>query len=77
MREADAMFCGKKARSRPGCISLAEAEVEGTPFPPLTYETDVFQVSAEASYGDVRRTIEAVIDRSEVTSPLILSWRVR
>jgi general secretion pathway protein K len=76
MREADAMFCGKGA-NRPGCISLAEAEVEGTPFPPLTYETDVFRVSAEASYGDVRRTIEAVIDRSEVTSPLILSWRVR
>ena len=76
MREGDTMFCEDTANGA-GCIPLREAGVEATPFPPPTYETDVFQVSAEASYGGVRRTIETVIDRSEPTSPLILSWRVR
>jgi general secretion pathway protein K len=76
MRDGDTMFCGEGA-NRPGCIPLTEAEVEAEPTPAPTYVTDVFQVTAEASYGDVRRTIEAVIDRSEPTSPLIRSWRVR
>jgi general secretion pathway protein K len=76
MRDGDTVFCDESV-DRPGCISIAEAAVEGTPFPPLTYDTDVFQVVAEASYGDVRRTVEAVIDRSEPTDPRILSWRVR
>jgi type II secretory pathway component PulK len=77
MRDGDTMFCHKDAGGHPGCIPLTEAEVEGEPLPAPTYESDVFQVTAEARYGDVRRTIEAVIDRSEPASPMILSWRVR
>jgi len=46
-------------------------------YPPPKYTSNVFQLTAEARYFDVRRTVEAVIDRSEPTSPLILSWRVR
>jgi type II secretory pathway component PulK len=46
-------------------------------YPPPKYTANVFQVSAEAGYGDVRRTVEAIIDRSEPETPLILSWRVR
>ena len=46
-------------------------------YPAPKHTANVFEVSAEASYGGVRRTIEAVIDRSEPTSPRILSWRVR
>ena len=35
------------------------------------------EVRAEARYGQVRRTVEAVIDRSNPAEPLVLSWRVR
>ena len=71
---------------REGAVLCEEEEGEactslgaewGTAYPPLTYTADVFQVSAEARYGDVRRTIEAVIDRSDPLQPLLLSWRVR
>ena len=69
------MLCDETA-DRPGCTTLEEAGVVGL-FPPPTWNADVFQVSAEARYGDVRRTIEAVIDRSDPTDPRVLSWRVR
>ena len=76
MRDGVAMFCDETA-DRPGCMTLEEAEVEGIIFPLPTWYSDVFQVSAEARYGDVRRSIEAVIDRSDPTDPRVLSWRVR
>ena len=81
MRDEVAMFCDETADTeetefREGCISLGEAEVE-EPYPIPPWTADVFQVSAEARYGDVRRTIEAVIDRSDPAEPRVLSWRVR
>jgi general secretion pathway protein K len=61
------------------CTFRAEV-VEGEIFPPLpgpVYETDVFTIAAEATVGELRRTVEAVIDRSDPTQPLVLSWRTR
>ena len=49
----------------------------GTVYPPPAWSSDIFTVVAEASYGEVRREIEAVIDRSEPTEPRFLAWRVR
>ena len=79
MRDGGAVFCAEGEAQGSGCMTLRQAtdgELEGV-FPDTTRRTDVFQVSAEARYGDVRRTIEAVIDRSDPTDPLVLSWRVR
>jgi general secretion pathway protein K len=73
MRDGDMVFC--KEAEGDLCITLG-ADF-GTVYPPPSYTADVFQVSAEARYGDVRRTIEAVIDRSDPAEPLVLSWRVR
>jgi general secretion pathway protein K len=74
-RDGDEIFCPEEA-NQPGCVILLDLGVDGV-YPPETYTTNVFQVRAEARYGEVRRTIEAVIDRSDATNPLILSWRVR
>jgi general secretion pathway protein K len=41
------------------------------------YRSDVFTVTATASYGDVRRSVEAVVDRKEPGKPVLYSWRVR
>jgi general secretion pathway protein K len=51
----------------------------GTPtFPPSEqYRSDVFTVTATASYGDVRRSVEAVVDRKAPATPVLYSWRVR
>ena len=80
MRERDKILCPDEAGfDDPNCERLTDVSERGLSeiYPPAAYTADVFRVTAEASYGDVRRTIEAIIDRSEATSPLILSWRVR
>jgi type II secretory pathway component PulK len=73
MRDGEMVFCEEEEGE--ACITLGTEF--GTAYPPLTYTADAFQVSAEASYGEVRRAVEAVIDRSDPTDPLVLSWRVR
>jgi hypothetical protein len=56
---------------------VAQGEViEGTIFPPPTFATNVFTVHSEARVGEVRRTIEAVVDRSKPSEPQLLFWRV-
>jgi len=45
--------------------------------PPLSYHSDVFSVRSEASVGEVKRTVEAVIDRTVLEEPQLLSWKVR
>jgi hypothetical protein len=70
----DTLFCAETAQN-PACTSVLEAGIEGI-YPPATYSAEVFRVRSQARYGDVRRTIEAVIDRSNPIEPLILSWRV-
>lgn len=60
----------------PGCQPVL-GEIPGQIYPPPTWESDVFHVTATATYGNVRRTVEAVIDREDPSAPGILDWRVR
>jgi len=46
-------------------------------FPLPTFTSEIFVVTAEARVGEIRRSVEAVVDRSEPTEPRLLSWRVR
>jgi general secretion pathway protein K len=71
----DTVLCDETAQN-PDCTPALEIGLDQI-YPLPTYTTEVFQVSAEASYGEVRRTVEAVIDRSDPTVPLVLSWRLR
>jgi general secretion pathway protein K len=73
-REDGAVICPGEV-SNPICVPQAEV-VEGTVFPETTIATDVFLVRSEARVGEVRRTIEAVVDRSKPAEPQLLSWRV-
>jgi general secretion pathway protein K len=75
IRDQKGILCADEA-NHPACIPLREV-VEGEVYPPLSYHADVFRVTAEARYGEVRRTVEAVVDRSEAENPVILAWRVR
>jgi general secretion pathway protein K len=47
-----------------------------TVFPPLSFYSDTFSVRSEARYANVERTVEAVIDRSTPSEPVLLSWKV-
>ena len=73
-RENGEVLCADEAQN-PACSPLSSA-VEGEIFPPPTFKTDVFTVVAEARVGQVRRSVEAVVDRSKPDNPLLLSWQV-
>ncbi len=60
----------------PEC-SFVDPIVEGTIFPTPAWTSSVFLVEATASYGEIERRIETVVDRSIPTEPRFLAWRVR
>jgi type II secretory pathway component PulK len=67
IREEGGLLCGE-AQSDETCTPIREI-VTNAIYPPFT-------VVAEARVGDMRRSIEAVIDRREAPDTLLLSWRV-
>jgi hypothetical protein len=75
IRDEKRILCADEA-SHPSCTPLREV-VEGQVYPPLSFHADLFRVTAEATYGEVRRTVEAVVDRSQAEAPAVLAWRVR
>jgi general secretion pathway protein K len=76
LRESGQIFCPDQ--SSPTCTPISgilpNAE---TIHPPLSYFSDTFTVRSEARVGEVRRTVETVIDRTAPSEPLLLSWKVR
>lgn len=74
IREGGGILCADTA-DHPACTPIREA-VTGEIFPPPTFTSDIFRVTAEARYGPVQRTVEAVIDRSDPTDPQVRAWRV-
>ncbi len=58
------------------CTPISEI-VTNPIFPLPTFTSEIFVVTAEARVGEIRRSVEAVVDRSEPTEPRLLSWRVR
>jgi general secretion pathway protein K len=76
LRESGQIFCPDQ--SSPTCTPISgilpNAE---TIHPPLSYFSDTFTVRSEARVGEVRRTVETVIDRTTPSEPLLLSWKVR
>jgi type II secretory pathway component PulK len=61
------------------CMRPLEAGVDDHVFPPVTLpsQSEAFLVEAEATVGEVHRTVEAVVDRSDPANPRLLFWRVR
>jgi len=62
------------------CTTLSEVDLgEGSLFPPseLPDDSDNFTVEIHAAVGQVERTAVAVIDRSDLTQPRLLFWRMQ
>lgn len=74
VRQEGGSVCGE-AQSAEQCTPIREI-VENAIFPPPSFSSDVFVVTAEVRVGSVHRSIEAVLDRSKGAAPLLLSWRV-
>jgi type II secretory pathway component PulK len=75
VRAEGGLLCGEGASSE-GCTPIREI-VPNAIFPPPTFATQIFEISAEATVGDVRRTGVAVVDRTALALPQLLSWHVR
>jgi general secretion pathway protein K len=76
-RESGDVLCDQQGQSE-SCIPIGEIFPNATSiFPPLGFFSDTFAIRSEAAMGEVHRTVEAVIDRTTLTDPLVLSWKVR
>ncbi len=75
VRSEGGLLCGENPSSD-GCTPIREI-VPNAIFPPPTFSAQVFEVSAEASVGDVHRTFDVVMDRTVPAQPALLSWRIR
>ncbi len=75
VREDGGVLCPDEA-SAPVCTPVKDT-IPGEIFPPPSWTSNVFVVRAQARIGEVRRTVETVIDRSEPSEPALLFWRVR
>lgn len=75
LREEGTGICGAD-QSLDACTPISEI-VTNAIFPPPTVSSQVFLVTTEAKVGDIRRRVEAVVDRTRPAEPRLLSWRVR
>jgi len=74
-REEGILWCDDAA-ANPRCRPLS-AVVPGTIYPPPTWSSQTFTVVSRATVGDVTRTVEAVLDRTEAAAPVLVAWRTR
>jgi len=76
IRQEGGFVCGED-QSLEACTPMSEIVPNAAGiFPPLSFESDVFLVVSEARVGDMRRGVEAVLDRTAAPSVTLLSWRV-
>jgi general secretion pathway protein K len=75
VRSEGRVLCGEGSR-REGCTPIRES-VPNAIFPPPTFASEVFEITAEARVGDVQRTGVQVLDRSQLVPPALLSWQTR
>lgn len=75
-RARGTLLCGE-GFNQGGCTPIQSIVPNANSiFPAPTFVSTIFTIEAEARVGEIRRSVEAVIDR-DVTPPAPLSWRVR
>jgi general secretion pathway protein K len=74
-REEGNLWCDESA-NHPRCRPMTQV-LPGTVYPPPSWSSDVFTVISAATVGDVTRTVEAVVDRTQADQPTLLAWRSR
>ena len=75
VRQDGGFLCGED-QSGEACTPMSEImENSAGIFPPLSFASELFVVVSEAQVGDIRRSIEAVLDRSAAPDVSLLSWK--
>jgi hypothetical protein len=80
-REQGAFFCDDTAVDPDRCLTLAEADIEDSIYPPTDLPTKslVYTVLSQVIYGDIERNVEAVINMTQSGKdvPFLLYWRMQ
>ena len=77
VRQEEGWICGQ-GTSDERCTPISEIVTNAnTIHPPPSFYSDTFEVVAEAKVGEVTRSVEAVVNRSDPGKPVLLSWQVR
>jgi len=74
VREEGGIWCDETA-THERCRSIREVFPQAL-YPPPAWTSQVFTVVSQATVGNVVRTVEAVVDRTELAAPVLVSWRV-
>jgi hypothetical protein len=77
-RRDGSIVCDKSETAPDRCITRSAVGLgTGAIYPPASLPSvgHVFTIKAEASVGEITRTIEAVIDLSDLEQPQVLSWK--
>ena len=75
IRDAGGFVCGEA--SAEGCTPIGEVVTNNEIYPAPGFSSDVFRIVARGRVGEIRREIEAIVDRGQSNKPLLLSWQVR
>ncbi len=75
IRELGDAWCAEDA-AHERCRPLNEVMTEEI-YPPPSYTANVFTILSRATVGEVTKTVEVVLDRSDLASPTLLAWKVR
>jgi general secretion pathway protein K len=74
VRKTGATWCDETATDE-RCRSIQEIFPHEI-YPPPSWTSDVFTVVSRVTVGDVTRTVEAVLDRSQPQEPAVVAWRL-
>jgi type II secretory pathway component PulK len=81
VREDGSFFCDDTAKDPDRCVSLTEASIDGSIYPPteLPARSWVYTVFTQVVYGDIERNVEAVINMTKTGKdiPFLLYWRMQ
>lgn len=74
-------FCDDTSTNPDRCITLAEVDLEGELYPPISLPSKsfVYTVVSQVVHGDIERTVEAVINMTQTgkSAPFLLYWRMQ
>jgi type II secretory pathway component PulK len=76
LRDEGRVFCPEAGADE--CVTFAPEIIRlgETVFPPLQFQSDVFEIESVGKYGESRARLSAVLDRSKPAEPKILYYRM-
>ena len=78
LRDEGRIVCDQTETDSDQCVPLGDI-FDGSLYPPVTLPAtaSTFEIVSTATFADITRQLEVVLDRSDPSQPRLLSWRYR